>query len=217
VNICPKCGRRYPSTMKNCLECGTRLADREQEPQKRDIQRVAKQLAIVAGIGIILCAIWFVVLPLLNYSMVSGHNFSATVRAGATDQAAGLPRYSLNQPARNSELEVIVTRTREGSNVLNANRLYYVTVALRNLKPQGRVLVSGSDFILGDAAGNTYYTYAIGDRVAQEIGPLETKSYELNYEIPRDTRAPDLQFWFPKTASGTVSGTPVIFSLTPAA
>jgi hypothetical protein len=213
VNICPKCGRRYPSTMKRCLECGAPLLNKAQEGQKRDFTKAAKKLAIVVIIGIVLCAVWFVVLPLLNYSMVSGKDFSANVRAAAADQTASLPRYSLNQPVSNDELRVSVTGTREGSNVLNANRFYYVTVSLKSLKDNGRIAVSGSDFILVDKAGRSYYTYGIGNKVAQDLGPGDAQSYELAFEVPRDAGSLTLQFFFPQSGTGTAANIPVIFTL----
>ena len=199
--------------MKTCLECGTRLVARGQEGQKRNLRKLAGLAGIAAIIVVAACLAWFVVLPLLHYSMASGQGFSDTIRADAADQSAALPRYAMNQAIRNNELEVTVTRTREGTNVLNANRFYFVTVSIRNLKADRRIQVSGGDFVLVDGAGNSYYTYGIGNKVAQDLGPLESQSYELNYEIPRDTRGLTLQFWFPKTGAGTGANIPVIFTL----
>lgn len=213
VKICPKCGRRYPGTMKTCLECGTRLVEKGSGERKKEVAAVARYLGIIAAIGVVLCVIWFFVLPLLQYSMVSGRDFSTIIKADAADQSAALPHYAMNQKIHNDIIEISVTGVREGTNVLNANRFYYVTVLLRNMKQGGHVQVAGSDFILIDAKGNAYYTYGIGNKVAQDLGPLEEESFELNYEIPREATGMYLHFYFPGTDTDLASSTPVVFTL----
>jgi hypothetical protein len=144
--------------------------------------------------------------------MVSGKDFSETIRADVAGQPYSSPPVPLDQVVSNNLLEIGVEKTRESSNVLTADRLYYVTVSLRNLQPDARITVSGSDFVLVDGEGTTYYAYGIGDQVAQELAPLESRSFEMGFGIPREARELTLHFTFPGSGNAAVTH-PVVFAL----
>jgi hypothetical protein len=215
-NICPKCGRRYHASKKICLDCGTALVSRDPlvnaMAKKRANKKVARYLLGVAAIGIAICAVWFAILPLLDYSMQSGQEFSKHVSPYPSNASEDLPRYAMNQAIGNDKLEVTVTRTREGSSIIGGNRFYIVSITLRNLRSDAPIQVSNSDFTLVDADGNLYFTYNIGNGEVQVLDPLQTQSYEMEFKIPRDATGLTLQFYSPQSAGGDGS-VPVLFSL----
>jgi hypothetical protein len=180
--------------------------------RQKATRRTGKYLAAIAIVGVAIFAIWFAVLPLINYSMQSGHEFSKHVSTNPSNASVELPRYAMNQPIRNDKLEITVTTIREGSNVLGSKKFYFVTAVLRNLRSDAPIQVSDSDFTLVDANGNLYFTYNISNQDEQVLGPLQTRSYELEFEIPRDATGLTLQFYSPKSAGGD-SSVPVLFTL----
>jgi hypothetical protein len=212
VNICPKCGRQYPATEKTCLECGTALVSRYPAIPKKTVKKTVRYAAYIAVIGIAICAVWFAIIPLLQYSVKTGNEFSKTIGSNPANASMELPRYAINQPVKNDKFQVTVTRIREGSNVMNTNRFYYVTVALQNLRPDATIQISATDFTLVDKDENLYYTYGIGDKVTQDLGPLQGQSYELQFVIPREAQRLTLQFYSPEEAGG-IRSEPVLFAL----
>jgi hypothetical protein len=213
VNICPKCGRQYPATEKTCLECGTALVSRDPLIPKKMVKKAVRYAGYIAFMGIAACAVWFAIIPLLQYSVQTGQEFSKTMGSNPANASMDLPRYAINQPVRNDKFQVTVTRIREGSNVMNTNRFYYVTVALQNLRSDTAIQISASDFTLVDKDENLYYTYGIGDKVTQVLDPLQGQTYELQFVIPREAGRLTLQFYSPENAGG-VRSEPVLFALT---
>jgi ribosomal protein L40E len=213
VNICPKCGRRYPASIRNCLECGTRLVNNKDEETKKRALAIVRKIGIISLTGgFLFCAFLFII-PLLNLSVVAGQDVSTIVTQVQAPQAPAIPTYTLNQTARSADLEVTVLRTREGTNVLNANRFFFVTVNLHNIRHDTRIQVAGSDFILTDAQGHTYYTYGLGNSIAQDVPPQASQSYELEYEIPRGAGGLVLAVWFPQDTPGSAAEPPARFAV----
>lgn len=213
VNICPRCGRRYPASIRNCLECGTRLVNNGEEATRKRARAMIRKIGIISLIGgSLFCAFLFVI-PLLNLSVVAGQDFSTIVAQVQAPSAPAVPAYTINQTARSADLEVTVLRTREGTNVLNANRFFFVTVSLHNLRHDTPIQVAGSDFILTDAQGHTYYTYGLGNSIAQDVPPRTSQSYELEYEIPRSAGGLVLAVWFPQVTPGSAAEPPARFAV----
>lgn len=214
VNICPKCGRRYPSSIKNCLECGTRLTNNRDVAAKKRAAGMVRKIGIIALAGCVLIGAVFFLVPILNISMVAGQGVSMVVNVLQAPPAAVVPQFTLNQTVKTDTLEVTVARTREGSNVLNADRFFFVTVALRNPRQDAQVRVSGSDFVLTDAEGHTYYTYGLGNNVAQDLPPLGSQTFELEYEIPRSAGGLVLSVYFPREGMTQAAEVPARFAVT---
>lgn len=205
--VCPRCGRRYPKNFDSCLECGTPLIDTEKEARKAQVKKYLPLIGLLIFCGILVAAVLFVVIPLVQLSVTSGQEFGTLSKtAGQTEVST----YPLNQPASDGNLQITVTKTRDGVN-FNTKKFFFVTVSAKNLRPDNTVRVGSGDFILLDASGNLYPSLGLGDTVAQEIAPLDSGSYELMFEIPLDTGSKKIQYSFP--ASGDRSGQTVLFLL----
>lgn len=205
--VCPRCGRRYPKNFDSCLECGTPLIDTEKEARKAQVKKHLPLIGLLIFCGILVAAVIFAVIPLVQLSVTSGQEFGTLSKtAGQTEVST----YPLNQPASDGNLQITVTKTRDGVN-FNTKKFFFVTVSAKNLRPDNTVRVGSGDFILLDASGNLYPSLGLGDTVAQEIAPLDSGSYELMFEIPLDTGSKKIQYSFP--ASGDRSGQTVLFLL----
>ena len=213
VNICPKCGLRYPYSLKNCLECGTRLVNNKDEATKKRALGLVRKIGIISLLGGSLFCAFLVIVPLLHLSMVAGQDFSTIVNTIQSPPGPPVPEFKLNQTVRSADLEVTVVRTREGNNVLNANRFFFITVSLHNLRQDAPIQASGSDFILTDGDGHTYYTYGLGNSIAQDLPPLASQSYELEYEIPRNAAGLVLAVYFPRATQDSATGPPALFAV----
>jgi hypothetical protein len=213
VNTCPKCGMRYPTSFKNCLGCGTRLVNTRDGAVRKRVSRLIRNIVIIALIGGVLYGALLFIIPLLHLSVIAGQDFSAVVNTIRSPTAPPVPTYTMNQTARSANLEVTILQTREGTNLLNANLFFFITVRLLNPLKDTPVQVSGSDFVLTDAEGHTYYTYGLGDSIAQELAPQSSQSYELEYEVPRSASGLVLAVYFPQIASGSAAEPPALFAV----
>jgi Domain of unknown function (DUF4352) len=213
VNICPKCGRRYPSSFRNCLECGTRLvSNRDGDRKKRAVSLVRKVGIISLMGGSLFCAFLFVI-PVLHLSMETGQDFSTIINTVQSPKGPPVPEFTLNQTVSSPDLAVTVVRTREGNNLLNADRFFFITVNLQNLQKDTPLRASGSDFILIDAEGHSYYTYGLGNSIEQDLPPQSDKSYELEYEIPRNAAGLVLAVYFPRATPESATEPPALFAV----
>lgn len=195
--VCPRCGRRYPKNFDVCLECGSPLIDTEKEEKKEKLKHYLPLLGALLLCGAIIAAVLFVIVPLLGLSLASGQEFGTISKtAGQT----AISTYLMNQPASDGNLEISMGKTRNGAASANSKQFFFVTASIKNLRPDTPVRVSKGDFILLDAAGNPYPSLALGDKVAQEIAPLDSGSYDIMFEIPQDTPSPRIQFSFPASA-----------------
>jgi hypothetical protein len=213
LNICPKCGRRYHISIRNCLECGTRLASLGEETTKKQPRGGVRKIGIVALTAVFLVCIFLFALPLLNTSTAAGPDFSTVSKTLRAPPAPAGPVYTLNQTVRSETMEVTVLSTREGTNVLNSDRFFFVKVNLHNPSPDHHLRISGSDFVLTDGQGQTYFTGGLNDTITQDLPPQGSKSCELEYEIPRDTSGLVLQVYFPRETPGSADQLPALFAL----
>lgn len=213
VNICPKCGRRYPSSIRNCLECGTQLVNNSNEATKKRAWGMVRKIGIISLAGCALLCVFLFVIPLLNLSIVAGQDASTIVGLIQAPPAAEVPAYTINQTVRSDSMEVTVLKTREGTNVLNGDRFFFVTVNLRNPRHDVHLRISGSDFVLTDAQGHTYFTYGLGDSIAQDMPPQASQSYELEYEIPRTATGLVLAAYFPRAEQSSATEHPALFAV----
>jgi len=206
--VCPRCGRRYPKNFDSCLECGSPLVDTEKEARKAQVKKHLPLIGLLLFCGILVAAVLFVVIPLVQLSLTSGQEFGTLSKtAGQT----AVSTYLLNQPASDGNFQVCMEKTRNGAVSFNSKKFFFVTVSLRNLRSDTPVRITSGDFILLDAFGNPYSSLGLGERVAQEIAPLDSGSYDLMFEIPQDTGSKKIQYSFP--ASGDRSGQTVLFLL----
>jgi hypothetical protein len=207
--VCPRCKRRYPKNFTSCLECGSPLIDTDREAKKAELKKYLPLAGMILLCGLILAAVLFFVLPLVQYSLSSGQEFGTLSKT--QDKTSKIDTYLVNQPASDNNLRVTMTKTRDGAMSANSKKFFFVTVELRNLRTDQPIRVNAGDFTLLDAGGNPYPSYGLGDKIAQEIDPLSTESYELNYEIPADARDLKVQYRF--ADSSDRSGQMVYFLL----
>jgi hypothetical protein len=192
--ICPRCKRRYPQNFTACLECGSPLIDTEKEAKKAELRKYLPLIGVVLVCGAVIATVLFFVLPIIQYSLSSGQE------SGTLSKTAGTPditAVSMKQPASDGKLRITMVKTRDGAQSSNSNKFLFVTTSLQNLRSDLPVHVSASDFTLLDTAGRQYPSYALGDKIAQDIAPLSTESYDLIYEVPSDVEGLKVRYIFP--------------------
>ena len=206
--VCPRCGRRYPQNFPTCLECGATLIDTEKEARKEELKKHLPLLGMLLLCAVFIAAVLFVVLPLVQVSLTSGQEFGTLSKtAGQT----AISSYLMNQPASNGNIQITVTKTRDGAMSANSKKFFFVTVTLQNLRSDNPLRVAAGDFLLLDTIGNHYSPLALGEKVAQEIPPLNSGSYDLMFEVPQDAEGLKIQYSFP--ASGWQSAHTALFLL----
>jgi hypothetical protein len=205
---CPRCKRRYPQNFTACLECGATLVDTQKEAKKAEIRKYLPIMGMVVVCGAIIAAVLFFILPLVQYSLSSGQEFGT---ASGTRGTFTVVAHSLNQPAADGNLQVAMVKTRDGAKSANSKKFLFVTTNLKNLRSDKPVHVAASDFTLVDAADQQYLSYAIGDKIAQDLSPLGSASYDLVYEVPE--AANSLKIWYTFPASSDASAKSVVFLL----
>jgi hypothetical protein len=179
--ICPRCKRRYPQNFTACLECGSPLVDTEKEAKKAELRKYIPLIGVILVCGAVIAAVLFFVLPMIQYSLSTGQE------SGTLSKTSGKPdiiAVSQNQPANDGNLQITLGKTRAGAQSSNSKKFLFVPAALQNLRADQPVHISASDFTLIDATGREYPSYALGDRIAQDIPPMSTESYDLIYEVP---------------------------------
>jgi ribosomal protein L40E len=206
--VCPRCGRRYPKNFPSCLECGATLVDTEKETRKEELKKHIPLVGMFLLCGILITAVLFFVIPLVQLSLASGQEFG-TLSKTAGQQA--ITTYLMNQPASDGNLQVAVIKIRDGARSANSKKFIFVTVTFQNLRSDNPLRVSSGDFILLDAAGNPYPSLGLGEKVAQDVAPLNSGSYDLMFEIPQDAAGLKIQYSFP--ASGDRSAEAALFLL----
>jgi hypothetical protein len=187
--------------------------NRSNETTKKRARGGVRKIGIIALTAGSLICIFLFVLPLLNTPMAAGQDFSTISKALRAPPAPTGPVYTLNQTVRSPAMEVTVLSIREGTTVPNSNRLFFVTVNLRNPSHDTHLRISGSNFVLTDSLGQTYFTYDPGDTLTQDLPPQVSKSYEIEYEIPRDASGLVLQTYFPRDTPGSADQLPALFAL----
>jgi len=196
--VCPRCGRRYPKNFPSCLECGSTLIDIEKEAKKAELKKYLPVLGMILLCGVIIAAVLFVVIPLVQASLATGQEFGTLSK---TTGQTPVITYQMNQPAGNGNLQVTVIKTRDGAKSANSKKFFFVTVTLQNLRSDSPSRVASADFTLLDGGGNPYPSLGLGDTVAQEIAPLTAETFDLTYEIPQDAYGLKIQFSFPASTS----------------
>jgi hypothetical protein len=207
--FCPRCKRRYPPNFSACLECGSTLIDMDKEAKKAELKKYIPMLGMILLCGAVIAAVIFFILPTINYSLVSGQE-TGTMTKNA-DLSSIATTYPLNQMTGDGNLQVVMTKTREGARSANSRKFLFVTVSLQNLRSDKPIRVPASDFTLIDSSGVQYASYGIGDKIIQEIDPLASEAYELMYEIPQDATNLKIRYNFP--GSTERSGSEVYFLL----
>jgi hypothetical protein len=206
--VCPRCKRKYPKNFTACLECGATLIDTEKDEQKDAIRKYLPFIGMVLICGGILAVVLFVVFPLIQYSLSSGQEIGTISRTEGTTVITPLLR---NETATDGRLQVAIVKIRDGARSTNGRKFIFVTTILENLRTDMAVHVAASDFTLIDATGQKYPSYGIGDKIAQDIDPLSSQSYDLLYEIPDTAENLKIQYLFP--ASAETRAKTVIFLL----
>jgi hypothetical protein len=195
--VCPRCKRRYPPNFTACLECGSTLIDTEKEARIAELKKYLPVIGMILICGVIIAAVLFFVLPLVQYSQSSGAEFGTLSKtAGKTEIISISP----NQSVTDGNLQITMTKTRDGVRSANSKKFFFVTTTLQNLRADQPVRISAGDFVLFDANGQRYLSYGIGDKIAQDIGPLRSETYELTYEIPNTAEGLNIQYNFPVSA-----------------
>jgi hypothetical protein len=195
--VCPRCKRRYPPNFTACLECGATLQDTEREAKKEEIKKYIPLIGKLLIAVVIIAAAVFLVLPQVQ------HSLPALLGSGSYNKTASewsVVYYTINQPASDGSLKVTVTKTREGSKSVNNKKFLIVTVTLQNLRSDRPLRVAASDFMLIDANGQLYPSYGIGDKIAQDIGPLSIETHDITYEVPENAGGLKMQYTYIQSA-----------------
>jgi hypothetical protein len=117
----------------------------------------------------------------------------------------------MNQPATDGNLEISITKVRNGAPSANRKQFLLISTFVRNLRTDAPLRVAAGDIILLDAAKNSYPAYSIGDKVFQDVLPGKSEAYDLLFEVPVDAAELSLQYTFPQ--QGARSGKTVVFLL----
>lgn len=192
--VCPRCKRRYPPNFTACLECGSVLIDTEREAKKAELKKYLPFVVMLIVCGAIIAAILFFVLPLVQYSLTSGQETGTLSKTAGVSTAPTV--YSMNQPASNGNLQVTITKIRDGSMSANSRKFIFITVTLQNLRADTPLRVAAADFTLLDPTGAEYPSYGLGEKIGQDIGPLSSESYDLMYEVPNDAANMRIRYTF---------------------
>jgi hypothetical protein len=195
--VCPRCKRRYPPNFTACLECGSLLVDTEKEAKRAELKKYLPFLAMLVLCGMIIAAILFFVLPLVQYSLSSGQEFGTLSKTAGQSSAPIV--YSMNQPAGDGNIQLAITKTRDGAMSANSKKFLFVTVTLQNLRADKPVRVAASDFTLIDDTDALYPPFGLGDKIGQDIAPLSSQSYDLTYEVPKDAENLRIRYSFADT------------------
>jgi hypothetical protein len=193
---CPKCRKTNPRFFTHCISCGTRLDGDTGREEKIPVS-VKIGLVVLASILLVI----FVVLPAVQYSHTFGRNFSETISAKSAADLQPVTEYPLNRPVENSDLQISVISARDGQNTSNANKFFLVTVYLKNMRNDGNVQISSSDFELIDSEGIRYFPYGIGSKIMYDLSPTQSSSADLTYVIPQQVEGKKIQFTFPGTST----------------
>jgi hypothetical protein len=191
--ICPRCKRRYPQNFTACLECGSPLIDTEKEAKKAELRKYIPLIGVILVCGAVIAAVLFFVLPMIQYSLSTGQE------SGTLSKTSGKPEItavSPSQPASDGNLQITLGKTRAGAQSSNSKKFLFVTAGLQNLRADQPVHVSASDFTLLDSTGQQYPSYALGDKIAQDIPPKSTESYDLIYEVPGNADGLKVRYTF---------------------
>ena len=194
--VCPRCGRKYPRSFTGCLECGGPLIEIGKLPPGVQLKRYIPALGLVFFCIVLFVTVLVCVLPLIQYSLVSGEEFGIISKASRSPAMTITP---MNQPAGNDKLQVSVSGVRDGTPSANSKKFLLVTVTLHNLQEKSSSRVACMDFTLHDGSGHSYAAYSLDGKIAVEVPPLSTRSYDLTFEIPRDATDLDLQYTIPGT------------------
>ena len=175
---CRQCGKSNPRFFTHCVDCGSPLADDTRKPD-----RIPAWLKYGLILSATVLLVFFVILPVVQYSHAFGQDLSDSVSAKNT--AESITEYPVNQSVENGGLRITVSSAKNGENTYNANRFYIVAVYLQNMRVRENIQISSVDFELVDADGMTYYPYGIGSKVMYDLSPSEGRAAELTYIIPQ--------------------------------
>jgi hypothetical protein len=205
---CSKCGKMNPRFFTHCVDCGTKL-----EPETRKAFRLNPYVKAGLVIGVSVVLLVFVIVPFIQLSLHSGQTFSEDIRNKTEAEARAVPEYPASQPADNGKLRIQITSARDGENTYNSQKFFLVTVFLQNLRPDGNVQVSNSDFELTGSDKNTYLPYGIASKVQIDLRPGQSGSADVTYVIPQSVSGKKLQFTFPGEYGMNVDRGVVVFDL----
>jgi hypothetical protein len=193
---CPKCGNNYPSFFTNCTDCGAVLV--------AETKKVGKTSTYLK-IGLVLCVsvilVIFVIIPAVQYSEIFGQLFSQTESAKSITESQPITEFQLNQPVGNNDLQMTVNSAREGKNIINSNnKLFIVTVFMKNVRTSGNIQISNNDFALIDSEGTGYLLLGNGSP-EYDLSPSQGSTAELIFTIPQKTIVKKIRFAFPGTSA----------------
>jgi len=193
VKRCPQCRTNNPSIYEHCIKCGAPLP-----PATQSTGAKKYLIPIVAAVFVVLAVIYLVI-PALHLSVVTGQNMSAAISSGIAAPTP-VPSYKINQPARDGDLQVMVTQARAGEKTLNSGRFYTVSVSVQNSNENTTYSIPASDFVLTDSRGNYYSSTGIGSKVSYDALPGTTGTAELVYIIPQNAEGLRVLYTFPTSS-----------------
>jgi hypothetical protein len=193
VKRCPQCRTNNPSIYEHCIKCGAPL------PPVTRSTGAKKYLIPVVVVVLVILAIVYLVIPALHLSVATGQNMSAAISSGIAAPTP-VPNYTINQPARDGDLQVMVTQARAGEKTLNAGRFYTVTVSVKNSNGNTTYNIPASDFVLTDSGGNYYYSTGIGSKVSYDALPGTTGTADLVYILPQTAEGLRALYTFPTSS-----------------
>ncbi len=205
--ICPKCGTNNPNFFIKCVECGTKLP-KGTTPEERKKQQMLLYGGICLVAAVALAAV-IINMPAIGAWIFSLPAFFSAVPVGTVPQTTQL---SLNEPGRYGDIQITVTRTREGGISFNNQKFYTVLADIRNFQTRNPAHFISNDFPLIDSRGEQYLPAGIGDGITLDVQPGTTESVELRYIIPKDAAGLKLRIDAGRS-SGNVAGTYLDFKL----
>lgn len=193
VKRCPQCRTNNPSIYEHCIKCGAPL------PPVTQSTGAKKYLIPVVVVVFVILAVIYLVLPALHLSVATGQNMSAAISSSKAAPTP-VPRYEINQPARDGDLQVMVTQARAGEKTLNSGRFYTVSVSVQNSNRNTMYNIPANDFVLTDSSGNYYSSTGIGSKVSYDALPGTIGTADLVYIIPQNAEGLRVLYTFPTSS-----------------
>jgi hypothetical protein len=149
----------------------------------------------VVGMVLVVLITVYLIIPALHLSVATGATLSAAIHTIAVP----VPRYGINQPVQDGDLQVTVTQARAGADMLNG-RFYTVSVSIQNTNKDIAYSIPASDFVLADSSGNYYSSTGIGFRVSYDALPGTTGTADLVYIVPKNADGLRVLYTFPASS-----------------
>jgi hypothetical protein len=193
IKRCPWCGTDNPSIYEHCIKCGGPL------PLKTPPHEIKKYLTPAIILVFLVLVGVYLVIPALHLSAATGMNMSAAISSGAAAPTP-VPRYEINEPVHDGDLQVTITQAHAGQNTFNAGRFYTVTASIQNFNRDTIISIPSGDFVLTDSRGNYYFSTGIGSKVSYDAQPGTTGTVDLVYIVPQNAEGLRVLYTFPASS-----------------